>query len=344
MSESPARILIFCPHCRSRFSLRNPDLIHQTRPCPQCNEPFEILDSQSAVSPVPTLTKSLNRTVFFLGLLLGTCLLTALLFFSQRSVSPTTLVQSIDTPLPDLEKESTPDVPVSEGIPEPENNHSPVPTDPEPPEVHPAITDSHISEKNTLVENLPETAQDTATETTATENQSEPPSSDSPIRLPAFSLDSFLGKTVPDTPDNLIAVPPVTSDSAAENPDNSPVTVNQNIDSTQLTLPVTKFEYIDFPLDLLIEEVSQLAKMDIEFDYPALSRMRIPFDTPVTLRLENTRLQEILNAITHPLKLTYKISGRKILITENTQLRASSTDEASSRSSENMDCNRSQTE
>ena len=344
MSESPEQILVFCPHCRSRFSLRNPDLIHQTRPCPQCSEPFEILDSQSAVSPVPTLTKSLNRTVFFLGLLLGTCLLTALLLFSQRSVSPTPLVQSIDNSLPDLEKESTPDVPVSDGIPEPENSHSPVPTDPEPPEVDPSVSDSHISENNALVETLPENPQDTATETSATEKQPEPPSSGSPIGLPSFSLDSFLGKTVPDTPNNPIAVPPVTSDSAANIPDNSPVTVNQNVKSTQLTLPVTKFEYIDFPLDLLIEEVSQLAKMDIEFDYPALSRMRIPFDTPVTLRLENTRLQEILNAITHPLKLTYKITGRKILITENTQVKAAPTDEASSRSSENMDCNRSQTE
>ena len=340
MSESPARILVLCPHCRSRFSLRNPDLIHQTRPCPQCNEPFEILDSQSAVLPVPTVTKSLNRTVFFLGLLLGTCLLTTLLFFSQRAVGPTTLVQSIDTPLPDLEKESLPDVPVSEGIPEPEKSHSQVPTDPEPPEVDLAVTDSHTPETNALSENLPETF----TDTTATEKKSEPPSSDSPSRLPAFSLDSFLGKTVPDTPHNPMAVPPVTSDSATENPDSSPVTVNQNIDSTQLTLPVTQFDYIDFPLDLLIEEVSQLAKMDIEFDYPALSRMRIPFDTPVTLRLKNTLLREILNAITHPLKLTYQISGRKILITENTQLIASPKDEASSRSSENMDCNRSQTE
>lgn len=69
------------------------------------------------------------------------------------------------------------------------------------------------------------------------------------------------------------------------------------------------------PLESLLEELSDLSALDVSLDYAALDRLRVDFETPITLQLEDTNLAGILSAIVEPLKLTYIVTGEKILIT-----------------------------
>lgn len=74
--------------------------------------------------------------------------------------------------------------------------------------------------------------------------------------------------------------------------------------------------FLSTPLNDAAQFISDLHKIEVELDRAGLKRAGVPEDTPITLRADKVKLKTALTDMLAPLKLTYKVVGDSIVITD----------------------------
>lgn len=119
--------------------------------------------------------------------------------------------------------------------------------------------------------------------------------------------------TAASTPDTTVPSPddPLASD-PAETP--RPSTPQWDVDE-QLAMPVVGVEFNDVPLNRVVEFLAQSSRLAIMLDVEALIELGVAPDSPVSIRLADATLGELLAAVTEEQGLALEVDGNQLIIT-----------------------------
>jgi hypothetical protein len=105
------------------------------------------------------------------------------------------------------------------------------------------------------------------------------------------------------------------ADAQFEPLDVSPLTAAAEKRMAKALSAPTEFEFIDTPLQDILDTIEDVHKIPIEIDQRALDEVGIPSDTPITKSVKGISLRSALRLMLKDLDLTYMVRDEVLLIT-----------------------------